>query len=503
MKKLLAILLALVLLLSLAACGEKEPSISDQKKEPVVTETPEPVAKPEPEKKPEPKPEPEPEPEPEVQLTVHENTYFTVAYNEEEGWSVAEDDFYTYDTGGNAYVRVLDEDGSTELVVYINAEKEDASAFRKALHVGGFDLQAYAEGSVETTDVGGQPMLYVDQGNGTRFFFGRNEAAGVYYTIDAADWEDPRVQALVENITCTASDTDNVEVPWPWEGEPFFSETRSAMVGPHTLTAEFLPMAEPMVTYETFKHDVEVIGDKVYLLSDYVLYEYAYDGVALTFSREIPLDTEYEVAESAGGNLVLSNFMKPVIGHDGDAVLYSYEGPDKFSVAPDGTWGISWFTSGESTEKFTFKDGALVGEPFPFAEVKIISKVCVDSSYIYVTGSPVEGSGHYIFVYDHSGNLQMQLTGDPTASFGLGSITYVTKTANGFIALDGNMRDVVLWTNDGTWLGSVETEDIFGADYPWLASADVMPDGSILCVMKQTRDDSSADEVLAFRLSGF
>jgi len=172
-------------------------------------------------------------------------------------------------------------------------------------------------------------------------------------------------------------------------------------------------------------------------------------------------------------------------------------------VAPDGTWGISWFTSGESTEKFTFKDGALVGEPFPFAEVKIISKVCVDSSYIYVTGSPVEGSGHYIFVYDHSGNLQMQLTGDPTASFGLGSITYVTKTANGFIALDGNMRDVVLWTNDGTWLGSVETEDIFGADYPWLASADVMPDGSILCVMKQTRDDSSADEVLAFRLSGF
>ena len=172
-------------------------------------------------------------------------------------------------------------------------------------------------------------------------------------------------------------------------------------------------------------------------------------------------------------------------------------------MAPDGTWGISWFSSGDTCEKFTFRDGALVGEAFPFNEVKIISKLCVDSSYIYVTGTPVEGSGHFVFVYDHSGNLQMQLTGDPTSTIGLGSITYITKTANGFIALDGNMRDVVLWTNDGTWLGSVDTDDLFSADYPWLASADVMDDGSILCVMTQERDDASADEAIAFRLSGF
>ena len=79
----------------------------------------------------------------------------------------------------------------------------------------------------------------------------------------------------------------------------------------------------------------------------------------------------------------------------------------------------------------------------------------------------------------------------------------MTKTANGFIALDGNMRDVVLWTNDGTWLGAVETEDLFGADYPWLASADVMDDGSILCVMTTERLDQSADELVAFRISGF
>ncbi|MBP3634179.1 MAG: hypothetical protein J6J43_06370 [Oscillospiraceae bacterium] len=487
MKKLLALLLALLMLLSLAACGEKEEiEIEDPGvpvKEDVVDE---PVVE-----------------EPETELTIHENTYFTVAYDEAAGWSIAEDDVYTYETGGNVYVRILDEEGNTDIVVTINADEDDPEDFRKALYVNGFDAKAYAEGSVETVDVGGQSMLYVDQDNGDRFYFGRNEQAGVYYTIDATNWEDPRVPALIEGITCTAEGTDNVEAPWPWEGEAFSAASAEQMVGTYTLKAEFLPMSEALTTFETFKHDVEVIGDKVYLLSDYVLREYTCDGTALTFSREIPLDAEYEMVESAGDDLVLSSFMKPTIGHDGDTVLYSYDGPDKFSVAPDGTWGISWFSSGETTEKFTFSDGALVAEPMPFAEVKLISKLCIDDSYIYVTGSPVEGSGHYVFVYDHSGSLKMQLTGDPTATIGLGSVTYVTKTANGFIALDGNMRDIVLWTADGTWLGAVDADDLLGTDYPWLASADVMADGSILCVLSQDRADGSAMEAVAFKLSGF
>ena len=124
----------------------------------------------------------------------------------------------------------------------------------------------------------------------------------------------------------------------------------------------------------------------------------------------------------------------------------------------------------------------------------------MDDEYIYVTGSPVEGSGHTVFVYDHSGALQMQLKGDPTATIGLGSITYITKTVNGFLALDGNMRDVVLWTADGTWLGAVEDKDIFGTYYPWFATADAMDDGSILAVMTEDRADGSAMEAIAFKI---
>jgi hypothetical protein len=306
---------------------------------------------------------------------------------------------------------------------------------------------------------------------------------------------------LIENIVCTASGTDNAEPAWPWDGEPISGGSLSQMVGTYTVTADFLPMSEALVTYETFRHDVEVIGDKVYLLSDYVLREYGFDGTTLTFNREIPLDDDYEIVESSNGAMVLSGFMRPVIGHDGDAQLYSYEGPDKFSVAPDGTWGISWFSSGEKTEKYTFQDGALVGEPLPFAEVKTISHLNIDDSYIYISGSPADGGDHSVFVYDHSGALQVQLQGDPNATIGLGSITFAAKTANGFLALDGNMRDVVLWTEDGTWLGAVEDSDLFGTYYPWFATADVMDDGSVLVVMTEERNDGSAMEAIAFKIS--
>ena len=98
--------------------------------------------------------------------------------------------------------------------------------------------------------------------------------------------------------------------------------------------------------------------------------------------------------------------------------------------------------------------------------------------------------------------LLMQLGGEPDG-FGLGSITYATSTPNGFLALDGNMREVILWTADGTWIGAADDGDLFGTSYPWIAAADIADDGSILVVMSDTRPDESADEVLVFTLSGF
>jgi len=494
--RIMALLLTMVMMISLVGCGgDKEPTETTTQptettkgNESATTETP--TTHPS-------------ETESNENLAVHENTFFTVKYKEEDGWTITEDDFYMTESGGNADLQILNAEGYAEILVDISAYEEDHESFRETMHNYGIDEKAYVAGSLETVTVGGQPMLYVDKDNGERYFFGRNEAAGVTYNIGAENWEDPRVPALIENITCTASGTDNVDPPWYWEGEPFSGSTVSQTVGTYTLTSRFLPMDEPLITYETFNHDIAVVGDKVYLLSDYALYQYAYDGASLTFVKEIPLDTEYEVLEKgADGNIILSSFMEPVIGHDGDAIQFSYEGPEKFAVAPGATWGISWFYSGEDCQLYSFHDGALTGSPFPFPEVDSISSVTIDNNYILVSGSSVEDNEQYIFAYDYAGELMLQLGGEPDG-FGLGSITYAISTDNGFLALDGNMRELVLWTTDGTWVGAVDDGDLFGTGYPWIAAADIADDGSILVVMSDTRADESADEVVVFKLSGF
>lgn len=491
MKKLLTLLLALVMVFSVTACGKGDDGKTNTPDAPVTDST-----------TPDATPGTVEPPEVQSELTLHENTFFDVSYNEEDGWTLAEDDINTYESGGKAQLRILNAEGKTEMSVTILAEKRDPYTFRKDIVVNGVDLHAYANGEAETAEVGGLPMVYVDRIGGDRAFYGRDEAAGITYYINATNWEDPRVPALVDGIVCTAAPAaDYTEPAWPWEGEPIALGSMSQMVGTYTVTADFVPMAEALVTFETFNHDVEVIGDKVYLLSDFVLREYAFDGSALTFVREIPLDNEYKRMESANGTLVLSNFMKPISGHDGESTVFSHDGPDYFSLAPDGTWGISWFSSGESTEKYSFKDGALVGEPFPLSEVNTISKVDVDASHIYVAGTAADGSGYSVFVYDHSGALKLQLKGDPNSNIGLGSITFMAKTSNGFFALDGNTRRVVLWANDGTWQGNIDGKDIFGTHYPWFATADVMDDGSLLVVMTEERADDSAMEAIAFKVS--
>lgn len=436
-------------------------------------------------------------------FSLHENTFFTVKFKEEEGWTLAEDDFYLWEEGGNADLRILDAEGYTDIMVSISAYEDDAESFRETLHNNELDERAYVAGNLETVNVGGQPMLYVDRSYGERYFFGRNEGAGVSYTISADSWEDPRVSALIENITFTATDAGNVDPPWYWEGEPFFASSGSVTVGNYTLTADFMHMVEPLVTFETFEHDIAVVGERAYILSDGILYQYSYDGGNLTLLKEIPLYDDYDVVEKgADGEIVLSAFTAPVIGYNGEVQTFSFKGPDEFAVAPGGEWGISWFVHGNECQRYTFRDGTLVGEDFVFLEVDVISNISIDHRYILISGTSPVDDEHYLFAYDHSGVLQLQLGGDPDG-FGLGSISYAVSTENGFLAIDANMREVVLWTPDGTWIGAADDGDLFSTDYPWIASADMTDDGSILVVMCETRPDESADEVIVFKLSGF
>lgn len=80
---------------------------------------------------------------------------------------------------------------------------------------------------------------------------------------------------------------------------------------------------------------------------------------------------------------------------------------------------------------------------------------------------------------------------------------YMAETENGFVAADGNMREIQFWAKDGTHVGAISTEDIFGVSYPWLEDMQLLDDGSLLIMLTQERDDGSANELMFFRLTGF
>ena len=136
-KKLLAAIMAVLMLVSLVACGEGNgPANSTTAPKATDKATESPAAT---------DPAPDETTAPAANLTVHENTFFTVGYNEEDGWTLAEDDIEAYEGGGYAYLRILNEDGYTGLLVYMEAYEESASSFRETLHTNGVDMKAYVE----------------------------------------------------------------------------------------------------------------------------------------------------------------------------------------------------------------------------------------------------------------------------------------------------------------------------------------------------------------------
>lgn len=433
-----------------------------------------------------------------------------LTYDEADGWVYdAEEDLYDRDDYCQVTIQIPDpeDEGSYLIKAFISVKLDTPYSFRDDLVRAGFDEYEYgANNAYELTNVGGVDCLCSKTeywGKISVDYMGRDEAAGATVSVAiSGDSEDPRAQKLLSGLEIHLTDVGNVDGPWYWEGEPFSTEDHQAMVGTYTLNSTWIPFQENLRTYETFEHAVAVYGEVAYVLTDGTLKQYAYDGASLSNPVDIPLaEEDYEYLNvDQSGNLWVSDFFKPLIRITDGQVAASYEGPDYVVMDPTGTWGISWFSNPEC-EKLVLTDGVLTTQAITFAEAKIISEVFIDDNHIYVCGSAADDSGHKVFIYDHDGNYQLTLA--DSDGTGLGSITFVAQTDNGFLALDGNMRDVVLWTNDGTYIGSADDGDLFGTHYPWFCGACKLDDGSFLLVMTEDRADKSAMELIAFHLSGF
>lgn len=480
MKKWIAMLLALLMLLSLAACEKEESDDRSDKSK-------------------------EKEPAAVVEGETLETNLWSLVYDPEV-WSYEEDALNDQEDYASIYMQIPDEDDGYIVSVELEVSVSDASSFRDRLVNHDLDAYTYAvEKAYPLTNLGGIDCLSAEGeywGEDYIRYFGRDEASSVNVWIEiCGECDDERVEALLASLTIQAEDIGNEDAPWPWEGEAFTSDGGAAGVGVYSITSQWIPISDCITTTETFDHAVAVSGDKVYLLVSGVLKQYSFDGTSLTYEKDLLSKADFAALQASDdGTVWVSGFGEALVGLQSGTETVRAEDYDYVTMAPSGEWGISWFSSSDC-QKITLSGDSFTTVDVAFPQVSSISALIIDEEYIYITGQAADESGHKVFVYDPDGVLKLVLEGEGGEA--LGAVTYVAKTANGFIGLDGNMRDVVLWEPDGTFIGALSDGELFDTSYPWFCGGTKLSDGSILVIMTEDRADESAMELVAFKLSGF
>ena len=471
MKKLFAILLAGIMILSLAACGDEKTNNTTGGGDGEI-----------------------------------KTTFFTLSYDDSV-WNNVEDDLTNEEDYCFANLQILNPDDPEYYLIdaTIEVSLDEPYDFREDLVYYGFNQYEYkVNNAYDTVKIGGVDLLKYDDGEDTLVYLNRIEGAGATVSIefDAEDLTDGRIEGLLKGLKFSLEDVGNEDGPWEWEGEAFSTDDHNVTAGSFTVSSKFIPFEEHISTFETFNHSIAAIGDKVYVLVNGELRECHYDGTELSFVTKIELpEDDYETINSTeDGSLWLSGSMNDIIRIKDGAVVNTYEDIYNFAIHPSGTWGVDYFTSNECNI-ITFNGDTYSATPIIFKEADTIMNVNVDKNNIYVCANAADDSGHKVFVYNKSGVLQKTLCN--AEGEGLGSVTFVTQTSNGYIGFDGNMRDVLLWKNDGTFIAEISDGDLFDTNYPWFCSSAVLSDGSILTIMTDEREDQSATEVIVFNVKGF
>lgn len=441
--------------------------------------------------------------------------FFKVYYP--ENWKYDEESMQNEEKFSNISFFDGETRDSSEHTVYIEASKEDAYSFRKELVALGVELKDYAEGKMETISMGNAEYTAMPENNsGSNTYRYRYEASGTSYTIKIqGEVENDSVKDLLEGIMLEQKDEGLTDSPWPWDGAPVQPELTQQMVGHYTIVPEYIPFEEPQGVLQIMDHQFVKNGDQVFHLLGNKLDTYEYSDSGLKFVSSAELEDEYEyLSADSSGMLYLSPGIQTVIGVKDGQKAFQTTITGELNMHSSGEWGISFWVNSD-TQKITNQSGNLISEPWiltglnddasrkgPFS---MLDDVEVTNSHIMVAGKIAAEDGKtQIIVYDYDGNQLLELGGtDSGDSDNLGAITGMAETENGFVAIDGNMREIQFWAKDGTHLGAISTNEIFGVSYPWLEDMQLLDDGSILILLTQEREDESADELMFFRLTGF
>ena len=444
-----------------------------------------------------------------IEGTELTTTMFSLIYPDD--WEVNEDN--TSDGDSYCYADLTIPDGDGYLVeCTVSAIVNEASSYRDSLGNSGIDAyQLVEEKTVETVNIGGVECVEYEGtywGEPVLYYLGRDEGAGTTVSVMFyGDFQDSRVPDLIRSMNFTLNDTGEVDPPWPWNGEPYSTDAQHTYgVGSMTVTSDWLQFEEPLLADDIFSGRVEVTGDTVWVLLDDTLYEYTYGDGTLTYVSEMDLSEEgdySELSSDQNGRLYVSGFMDRMLIIENGEIASRIDDVDVTVMHESGNWGISYFF-GDTLKKVTLKGDSAKLEDWPLRADEETASAFLSANHVYVSGTSIEKDNEAVWVFDTEGNQQFELGNASMGEPGwMGSITDVVETENGFIILDGNMRSLFFYGTDGDLIATVDDADLFGSDYPWISSAAMMPDGSILIALVDERADESADELLLFRLSGY
>ena len=318
MKKLFAILLAGIMILSLAACGDEKTNNTTGGGDGEI-----------------------------------KTTFFTLSYDDSV-WNNVEDDLTNEEDYCFANLQILNPDDPEYYLIdaTIEVSLDEPYDFREDLVYYGFNQYEYkVNNAYDTVKIGGVDLLKYDDGEDTLVYLNRIEGAGATVSIefDAEDLTDGRIEGLLKGLKFSLEDVGNEDGPWEWEGEAFSTDDHNVTAGSFTVSSKFIPFEEHISTFETFNHSIAAIGDKVYVLVNGELRECHYDGTELSFVTKIELpEDDYETINSTeDGSLWLSGSMNDIIRIKDGAVVNTYEDIYNFAIHPSGTWGVDYFTSNE------------------------------------------------------------------------------------------------------------------------------------------------------------
>lgn len=428
-----------------------------------------------------------------------------------ESFEYNDEDFSDSDTWCKHAFYNYDEDGETKLgYVIVYADECDSLEYRKGLKTY-MSLEDYAAGNVDTITIGGYDfVIYENTGWGYTVYTYRAESTGIELKIETKG-DMPDQQAFLDSLTFDFPDNGKVDAPYPWEGEMDIRTPGTVDMGGASVTATQLVASESFLPDDLFDNRITVVGDTFYALDEQDLKIYTIEGDALTLNTEITLDRAYDqMCSDNNGNVYISSFGAPLLKYNGTELVATYaDVKDTVAVSPDGSFAIAYFTSADSLEKINLNDDGTSSVDGSFAfdvtRLKNVSDINIFKNHIFISGTVYKEDGsddrHKISVFDFNGNLVTILEGEPDGFLdgGMGSVTAIAETDKYIFALDGNMRELLLWSNDGTWLGTVDDDDLLGTDYPWLCGIDV-ENNTIYLSLVENRPDNSWQEMIFFRV---